>query len=76
MLYTYKSPNYKTVVQTETINQLANLSCSQYYSGTLFDKFYSQFVKMGMRSVSSLAAEIADKILHTSPPLPPIEEEI
>lgn len=76
MLYTHKSPNYKTTVQTETINILTNLSCSQYYNGNLFDRFYSHFVKMGMKPVSSLAAEIADKILRSSPPLPPIEDEI
>lgn len=76
MFTSYKHPDYKTIVQTETLNQLQNLSCSQYYNSRLFDKFYSYFVKTGMKSVSSLAAEIADKILHSSPPLPPIEEEI
>ncbi|MBK8146304.1 MAG: hypothetical protein IPK62_15615 [Bacteroidetes bacterium] len=75
MLTSYKHPDYKTIVQNETLNQLQSLSCEQYYNGYLFEKFYRHFVKMGMKPISTLAAEIADKILHSSPPLPPLEDE-
>jgi hypothetical protein len=76
---TYTSPKnntYKEAVKTECINYLHSLSCTQYFSGAIFDKFYSKLVKMGMRSISSLSTSIADEILHTSKPAPPLEDEI
>jgi hypothetical protein len=76
---TYTSPNtqtYKDQVKAECLNYLHSLSCSQYFSGAIFDKVYSKLVKMGMRSISSLSTSIADEILHTSKPAPPLEDEV
>ena len=69
MKLTQLAPTYKEKVQHETLTQLEHLSCSQYYNGQMFDKFYSQFVKQGMKAISTLGIEIADKIIRTSPPM-------